>query len=62
MRALNQYRLVFIRHHYDEYPASEPVKETDRFIKTYTKWRPWQGQTIKTTQSNEVEFRYKENA
>lgn len=57
MRAPNQYRLVYIRHSYEAVPDSEYSGPTQ--LRTHTKWLPWDGKTIRTRESQEIEFRYK---
>lgn len=62
MKTPNQYRLVYVRHEYDEVEISRDKVERPGPMLTYTKWKPWDGRTIRTRQSYEIEFRYKEDA
>lgn len=59
MRAPNQYRLVYIRHDYDEVAISEDKVRESGPVRTYTKWMSWDGGKIRTRDSYEIEFRYK---
>lgn len=57
----NQYRLVYVRHEYDVVSMKYgPVEDKGpEVVKTYTKWRPFDGSAIKCHEAYGVEFRCK---
>lgn len=58
--APNEYRLVYLRHEFDDVDmySRRNEREAPETVKTFTDWKPFTGGTIRVREANNVEFRY----